>query len=246
MANNGYIGIDALDYRDKDFDNCVLALSHDLSDSVVTDKSPTGAAITEEGTSGLATTQTKFTGQSMHFVGTVGNNFYLTTPGDLDGVFDEDFTWSCWVRITSLAAVNAIMVHTGSGGYWSVNVQTSGRVDVNIDTDAAAYQSCNSATGACSTGTWVWIAVQRDGDTWLLYVGDTLVDTATAAGGFGTLSVVEIGENTNTTPIIGDASELIIHDKVIDVTLPVRARPVRRYAGGVYGADAGGFIGVYS
>ena len=244
--NGGYIGKDVLGTWDRHWNLCVLALSHITAASVPTDKSQTGAVITEEGTSAIATTQTKFTTKSMHFVGTVGENFALASPSDLGNTFDSNFTFSCWFRTTDLTGANTLFRVSGSGPYVSINVQPDGRSDINIDTDAAAYVGVRSATGVIIVNTWHWIGFQRIGDEWNLYIDGIWRAVGTAAGGFGTLTDSEIGQDVVTSPMVGDLSEMLVHTTSdIDLTdVPTKSHPLYGVTG-VHGVQQDGLIGVY-
>ncbi len=144
-----------------------------------TDSEATPKTVTANGNAQIDTAQSKFGGASGLFDGT---GDYLSIPDSDDWNFGSgDFTIDLWVRLNSLAAVNAIVSQYVSGGNdWILYTQGDG--SVRFYAGGATIVDMTSASSEVTTNIWYHLAVTRNGNNWKLFKNGTQIASSAATG----------------------------------------------------------------
>jgi hypothetical protein len=117
------------------------------------------------GNAQVSTTQAKWGTTSMAFDGT---GDYLSIPysvtGDLGGT--TQLTIEFWVYMNSLAARGTVAARnngsTAAGSQFDLNIETTGQINIAFYTGSTTI-TINSATAIITTGSWIHVALSKDG-----------------------------------------------------------------------------------
>jgi len=193
--------------------NTQLLLNVINSTNFITDSSPNALTLTNNGTA-------SFTASSPFGINTTGSisfsNKYLTLPSNQIqfSMATGDWTFECWVNITSLAATRTIYdtVNGGDGtgtGRFSMQISTGGVIQ--LFTGAG---SIFTSGGTLVVSTWYHIAYVKISNSGKLYLNGTQVNTTYTDNNtyvVGTTSRPVIGINgydLSSNPMIGFISNL--------------------------------------
>jgi len=97
-----------------------------------------------------------------------GTTDYLSIPysvtGDLGGT--TPFTIEFWVYMNSLAARGTVAARnngsTAAGSQFDLNIETTGQINIAFYTGSTTI-TINSATSIITTGSWIHVALSKDG-----------------------------------------------------------------------------------
>ena len=164
-----------------------LLLNYEIPSTTYTDGSSNNLPITLQSTP-RSNARTPFTGTgaSVYFNGSSGfKNTYVSNL-----VPSGDFTWECWVYMTSLAASQAFIAITPDNNN-RVVLQWDSTNGVRFSATYATVQQVNIQQGATtgwSTNTWYHVALVRSGNDYVIYRNGTSVATGTNSYSLGSLT----------------------------------------------------------
>jgi len=159
---------------------------------VFRDVGPLGLLISVSGDAKTVTALSKFYGSSGYFDGTED---YLSA-NDQAFALTGDFTFECWVYVTSLAAqIGVIFVGTygSDSNRTQLAIDTNGQLIFFGSSGTTARFDVKSATGAIANGQWYHIAGSLSGTAARLFINGVLVNSATSSGAVGTSSYAAFG-----------------------------------------------------
>lgn len=128
--------------------------------TTITDSSTTPKAFTAVGNAQLTTTNSKFGTACLTLDGT---GDWVQTAGHVDFVLANfDFTVECFINTTDN---NFVLIDFYGGAGWQVYVTPNGKVSFYT-----GYSSAITGTISVNTGSWVHVAVTRQGTTLKLWI----------------------------------------------------------------------------
>ncbi len=197
------------------FNNVVLGLHMDGTDTGTTFTDVKGKTVTANGGAQTKTATKKFGTASAYFDGT--GDFLSVADSDDWAFAGGDFTIECWVNPTSFAASIATIVgQWGAATYcsWILHTYTSGQLTFGYSTNGS-FQSGNDLTVASAlvAGVWSHVTVSRVGNSIYMLVNGKLIGTKDITG-LGPLANVPqaliIGSNGNSEAFTGYIDDLRI------------------------------------
>lgn len=152
----------AAEAGDPFWDDVVLLLRY--NGALFADASSLALTVTTNGT--VSTTTGPFAGTTAAvFNGSTSNYLQLADSAAWD-FGTGDFTVESWIKLTSIAAIQTF-VSTYGGGGWELQHRTAGFVWGHDDAQPITNRSYTT------TGTWVHVAVTREGSTMRMFFDGT-------------------------------------------------------------------------
>lgn len=204
----GYVAIGGKEichfYRDSSAGldvNTQLLLHFEGADAstTMTDSSGNGRNGTAVGNAQIDTAQKKFSTASLLLDGT---GDYVTVADNNAWTFAGNFTIDCWVRLNSLAAINAIFAHqTDANNQYRLTVSTAGALAFEVLSASSQLMVMTSANSVIGAGAWHHVAVIRNSNAWAIYLDGVSVASYSGA--------VTIPNYTSTFRIGADAANVL-------------------------------------
>jgi len=172
-----------------------------------TDLSAQALTVTANGNAQVSTTQSKFGGASIYFDGT---GDFLSVPDHANFTLGSgDFSFDCWVYVTSLASVRNIFNQkdaTDSFGY-QFQIQTNGSIRfISYTAAAVGVADFQTAAGVITTNTWIHIELTRSSTNQYIFK-DGVSQSLTVGIGVGTNTMAKATGRTfniGKSPTTGD------------------------------------------
>lgn len=159
-------------------------------------------------------------GNAASFVATSSEYLYAANPAPLQFA-DEDFTFACWVKFTSLGTVgilNKLATVNGLRSY-RLYVNISGQLFWDVSPDGNTDVVLSTPSGSVTTGAWFFVVCWHDSVANKLRIcvnNGTVYETDHAGGVFNSASAFQVGTLRATLGYMtGEVDELGAWDRVL-------------------------------
>lgn len=168
---------------DPNFSSVVLLLHAEgaAGSTTFTDSGPSGRTVTTVGGNAQIDSTSKFGSGSIIFD---GSGDFLSYASNSAFNLSGDFTFECFVRLTSATGTQELCARQGSvggDGLYQFRINGTSLELVLCANSSASVFTLTSASGQFSTGVWYHVAATRSGTSIKLFVNGTQVATGTSS-----------------------------------------------------------------